>query len=221
LVCPLASKRERTNPDYTTRPRTGQRPVARKGHLAVTPCTDSTPSRSPSVLSVVADVYELTTSVWLPLPREQIFEFFADARNLERITPRFLRFAVLTPAPIAMRRGALIDYRLRLHGLPLSWKTEITEWNPPHRFVDVQRRGPYAEWVHTHSFDDQDQGTLVRDHVRYRLVGPWPLTRVINAALVGPDTRRIFEFRHDALEAALHVQGRTRRTEVVITRGSC
>ena len=142
----------------------------------------------------------LKRELTLDLPLEQVFAFFADAANLEAITPRFLRFRVITPTPIAMGAGALIDYRLRLHGIPLTWKTEITEWDPPHRFVDTQLRGPYAEWVHTHTFEDDNGGTRIRDHVRYRLPGFWPITAIANALLVARDTRQIFDYRRATLE---------------------
>jgi len=168
----------------------------------------------------MADTYLLSTWLWLPRPRAEVFGFFADARNLERITPAFLKFRVLTPDPIVMRSGTLIDYRLTLHGLPLGWKTEITEWDPPIRFADVQRRGPYAEWVHTHDFEAQDDGTMVRDTVRYRLRGPGIIARAINALLVAPDTKRIFEFRHQALERELAVHGLTRVGPVTIGRAA-
>ena len=158
--------------------------------------------------------YTLTTWQWLPRPREEVFRFFSDAGNLQRITPAFLHFEVLTPGPIEMQRGALIDYRLKLRGIPLRWRTEITLWEPPVRFVDIQLRGPYAEWVHTHTFDEEDGGTLVRDSVRYRLWGPQLITRIINRVLVAPDTRRIFEYRHQALEKILGVQGRARSGEI-------
>jgi ligand-binding SRPBCC domain-containing protein len=164
----------------------------------------------------MAAAYQLTTSIWLPRPRSEVFAFFADAHNLQHITPGFLSFRVLTPAPIVMRAGATIDYRLNLRGLPLSWKTEITVWDPPTRFVDVQRRGPYAEWIHTHSFEDAGEGTLVRDHVRYRLYGPFPLARLVNVLLVAPDTRRIFEYRQGALEQHFNAAGRARRGPVII-----
>ena len=165
------------------------------------------------------DVYHLQTWSWLPQPPADVFVFFADAHNLERITPPFLKFHVLTQGPVPMRRGATIDYRLRLHGIPITWRTEITDWNPPHGFVDEQRRGPYAEWVHTHRSAEADGGTRVTDHVRYRLRGPGLATRIINALLVAPDTRRIFEYRHRALEDAFGARGVARSGPVTITRG--
>jgi ligand-binding SRPBCC domain-containing protein len=164
--------------------------------------------------------YILTTWQWLPRPLGEVFPFFSDARNLQRITPSFVEFRVLTPGPIEMRAGALIDYRLKLRGVPIRWKTKITAWEPPVRFEDIQLRGPYAEWIHTHTFEEQDGGTLVRDAVRYRLRGPGVLTRAINALLVGPDTKRIFEFRHKALEEIFKVAGQARVGPVTIGRTS-
>jgi ligand-binding SRPBCC domain-containing protein len=121
---------------------------------------------------------------------ERAFAFFADARNLEAITPPWLRFRVLTPDPIAMRAGALIDYRLRLHGLPLRWRTRIDAWEPPHRFVDTQLRGPYALWEHTHTFSPAAPNAVVMsDRVRYAL------PRLVPAWLVRRDLDRIFDFR--------------------------
>jgi ligand-binding SRPBCC domain-containing protein len=165
----------------------------------------------------MAGVHELTTWQWLPRPRNEVFAFFSDARNLQRITPPFLGFRVLTPEPITMRVGTLIDYRLTLRGVPLRWRTEITAWDPPVRFEDIQLRGPYAEWIHTHTFEEQDQGTLVRDAVRYRLPGPDVVTGLVNRLLVAPDTRRIFEFRHRALEAAFSAAGQAKAGPVLIT----
>ena len=158
--------------------------------------------------------HTLTTWQWLPRPREEVFRFFSDARNLQRITPDLLRFEVLTPGAIEMRVGALIDYRLTLRGIPLRWRTEITSWEPPVRFSDIQVRGPYAEWKHTHTFEEENGGTLVRDEVRYRLWGPAFATALINRLLVAPDTKRIFEFRHKALEEIFDAQGQARSGDV-------
>ena len=164
------------------------------------------------------DVYELATWQWLPRPRADVFAFFSDPRNLERITPAFLNFHVLTAGPCELRGGALIDYRLRLRGIPLRWQSEITVWEPPRRFVDIQRRGPYRRWDHTHIFEEEAGGTMVHDQVLYALPGPDVFTRVVNAVLVAPDTRRIFAFRHSALEACLGLTGQTRSGPVTVLR---
>jgi len=138
----------------------------------------------------------LQTELWLPRPRDEIFPFFAQARNLETITPSWLNFEVLTPAPIQMRPGTLIDYRIRVHGVPFRWRTEIAEWQPPHRFVDVQLRGPYTLWHHTHTFEEHDGGTLCADRVRY-----WPRGgALVNWLWVRRDVQRIFQFRHRRLK---------------------
>ena len=114
----------------------------------------------------------------LPGTPDEVFPFFADARNLEAITPPWLGFRVLTPAPIELRVGALIEYRLRLRGLPLAWLTRIEDWTPGVRFVDAQLAGPYRLWHHTHEFaPDGAGGTLMRDTVRYALPY-WPLGEV-------------------------------------------
>ena len=160
--------------------------------------------------------YALATWIWLPLARPAVFDFFADAGNLERITPPLLRFRVLTPLPIDLRKGALIDYRIGLRGVPMTWRTEITLWDPPRAFADAQRRGPYREWIHTHTFEEQDGGTLMRDKVRYQLAGPAPLGRLANALFVQRDVTHIFEFRHAALQDALGVQGRARVGPVTV-----
>lgn len=107
--------------------------------------------------------FRLTTELRLPCPRAEVFDFFADAWNLEQITPPWLKFQVITPRPIEMHSGALIDYRLRLHGLPIRWRTEIRDWDPPFRFTDRQVRGPYRYWVHEHTFADEGDETLMRD----------------------------------------------------------
>jgi ligand-binding SRPBCC domain-containing protein len=139
--------------------------------------------------------HTLTAEVWLPERREEVFSFFADAFNLQAITPPWLNFAVLTPDPIVMRAGALIDYRLRVHGLPLRWQSEITVWDPPFRFVDEQRRGPYRRWVHTHAFEEKDGGTLCRDAVQYAVLGG----RFINWLIVRREVERIFAHRQESI----------------------
>lgn len=143
--------------------------------------------------------FELHRQQWFPRPLDHVFGFFADAHNLEAITPPWLGFEVLTRAPIEMRPGALIDYRLRLYGLRLRWRTEISAWQPPHRFVDEQRHGPYRDWVHEHTFAAVDGGTLVRDHVRYRVPGG----RLVHELFVRRDVERIFDFRRDRLAQVL------------------
>ncbi|MEM7051142.1 MAG: SRPBCC family protein [Acidobacteriota bacterium] len=139
--------------------------------------------------------YTLTTEQWLPRSLDELFPFYADAYNLERITPPILRFRVITPRPIEMKAGALIDYRLRLRGLPIRWRTRIAAWEPPYRFFDEQIRGPYRLWYHQHTFEERDGGTLVRDQVDYRML----FGRLAHPLIVGRDVRRIFAFRSQAL----------------------
>jgi ligand-binding SRPBCC domain-containing protein len=133
--------------------------------------------------------------MWLPAPLPDVFAFFADARNLEVITPPFLRFTVLTP-DATMRTGALIEYRLRLRGVPIRWRSEITLWEPGVRFRDEQRRGPYRYWKHLHLFREEDGGTLVEDAVDYDVVGG-PL---VHRWFVQGDLVRIFSYRQARLE---------------------
>jgi ligand-binding SRPBCC domain-containing protein len=135
----------------------------------------------------------------LPLPPEEVFPFFGDALNLEAITPPWLGFRVVTPGPIEMEPGARIEYRLRLHGIPIRWRTTIAVWDPPHRFVDVQLGGPYRMWHHTHDFEPAaDGGTLMRDTVRYAL--PFgPLGAAAHRLLVRRDLEAIFDYRWTAV----------------------
>ncbi|HET9952062.1 MAG TPA: SRPBCC family protein [Candidatus Eisenbacteria bacterium] len=135
------------------------------------------------------------SKLWVPRPVEEVFPFFADAHNLEAITPPFLQFRVETPAPIVMLPGTRIDYRLRLHGIPIRWQSEITAWDPPRRFVDEQRRGPYKTWIHTHCFTPTSRGTLVEDEVWYDVPGG----ALVNALFVRKDVARIFAYRESIL----------------------
>lgn len=127
-------------------------------------------------------------------PLEETFGFFADAANLQRITPPWLDFRILTPLPIAMREGALIDYSIRLRAVPMRWRTEITVWAPPYRFVDEQVKGPYRLWRHTHTFREVENGTEVSDRVDY-LVPGGPL---VEALFVRRELDRIFRYRQQA-----------------------
>ena len=145
-------------------------------------------------------VRTLRYSQLLPVPRADVFPFFAAAENLERLTPPWLHFRILTPTPLTMRRGALIDYRIRLHGLPLRWRTAIAEWEPPLRFVDTQLRGPYRLWVHTHTFTDVPGGTLCEDELRYAVPGG----RLVDALFVRAQVERIFHYRQGALHGLFH-----------------
>ena len=141
------------------------------------------------------------TAVELPLAVEEVFEFFSDAGNLESITPPELHFRILTPLPIEMGRGTLIDYRLRLQGVPFRWRTEISEWAPPHAFTDRQLRGPYHTWVHRHTFESTPDGTLMTDQVDYRLP-LWPFGEWAHA-LVSRRVHRIFAFRSETIRRIL------------------
>lgn len=120
----------------------------------------------------------LTRKLALDLPMKRVFDFFADAGNLERITPPELNFHITTTQPIAIKRGTLIDYQLKLRGFPVKWQTIIAEWNPPHVFVDEALKSPYKQWIHRHTFTKlAEEKTLSEDEVRYRLpfepLGDW------------------------------------------------
>ena len=129
-------------------------------------------------------------------PVHSVFEYFSRAENLDAITPPWLNFRFITPLPIEMRRGTEIEYRLRLHGIPVRWKTEITVWDPPHAFEDVQRRGPFRRWIHRHTFEPKDGGTLMRDRVEYAVPG-WFLEPLVHGLFVRRSVERIFAFRSE------------------------
>ena len=134
---------------------------------------------------------------------EVVFPLFADAHNLEAITPPLLRFRVITPRPLVMREGALIDYRLRIRGLPIRWRTRIASWQPSARFVDTQIKGPYALWHHTHEFEPQPGGgTLMIDSVRYA-IGFGPLGSIAHRLFVRRDVEQIFDHRAEVIPQLL------------------
>jgi len=141
-------------------------------------------------------IFEFEREQWLSRPLEEVFAFFADARNLQVLTPAWLNFEILTPGAIEMHPGTLIDYRLRLHGIPLRWQSEITVWDPPWRFVDEQRRGPYRMWRHEHRFEGGGSKILVQDHILYAVPGGW----LINRLFVARDVEEIFCWRRKKLQ---------------------
>lgn len=145
--------------------------------------------------------FPLHAEIDLPLPLEEVFAFFADAGNLQAITPPWLHFQILSPLPIEMRPGALIDYRIRLQGVPLRWRSEITAWEPPFRFVDEQVRGPYRLWHHEHTFRREGDNTRVVDHVRYAVWGG----ALIERLFVRGRLDQIFRHRHQRIAELLGV----------------
>jgi ligand-binding SRPBCC domain-containing protein len=139
--------------------------------------------------------YHLERSLFLPRPREEIFAFFSDAANLERITPPFLQFRILTPRPIAMKPGTIIEYKLRLYGIPFHWRTLIETFDPPVSFSDVQLTGPYRQWHHLHEFIEVPGGIEMRDRVDYEL--PFPLfAPIVHKLFVRRSIQQIFDYRN-------------------------
>ena len=141
-------------------------------------------------------VREFHSELWLPKPLEALFSFFADPGNLEVITPDWLHFKILTRMPMEIRAGSEIDYRLLWHGIPFRWKTRITAWHPPYLFVDEQIRGPYSRWIHTHTFEEKDEGTTIHDAVNYAT----PFDTMLHRFVVRPDIEKIFAFRASTLK---------------------
>jgi ligand-binding SRPBCC domain-containing protein len=142
----------------------------------------------------------LVKRVLVKHPIEKVFEFFSDAGNLKTITPPHLHFDILTPVPIPMHKGALIDYKLKLYGFSFSWQTEIIEWNPPYSFADKQLKGPYALWLHEHIFEPTEEGTIMVDKVHYRSPGGF-LEFIPHHLLVKHNVKNIFEYRERALKS--------------------
>ena len=165
---------------------------------------DSRPRRSLSmqITALPGSGYRLQTEFWAPQSIDQVFGFFSDAFNLQELTPPFLNFRVLTPAPIAMQVGTVIDYQIQLHRIPIRWKTLISAWEPQSRFVDEQVRGPYRHWHHEHTFEVRNGGTLIRDVVHYGVPGTGiPGGSLIHNWLVKPDLQTIFQYRTARMQA--------------------
>jgi ligand-binding SRPBCC domain-containing protein len=140
----------------------------------------------------------LLRSVQIPAPRREVFDFFSEAGNLDRLTPEWLNFQILTPPPIKMRPGTRINYRMSLHRIRFRWTTEIKLWEPPRRFIDEQIKGPYLYWSHEHGFEESGSGTRMTDHVRYAVPG-FVFEPVLHLGFVRNRLRRIFDFREQAL----------------------
>jgi ligand-binding SRPBCC domain-containing protein len=144
-------------------------------------------------------LFEFRAQLWLKRPRPEVFSFFADAQNLEQITPPWLRFRVVSELPSEIHQGAEIEYRLKIRGIPARWRSRITAWEPPQRFVDEQLHGPYRVWIHEHRFSESNGGTLCEDFVRYAPPGGV----LINELLVKRDIKKIFAYRSQALRKIL------------------
>jgi ligand-binding SRPBCC domain-containing protein len=144
--------------------------------------------------------YTLHREQWISRRIDEAFAFFADARNLEEITPSWLGFKIVSMNTDSIEEGTTILYRLRLHGMPLHWRTDICEWNPPHCFVDEQTKGPYKRWRHTHRFEAHGSRTKMIDEVQYSL--PFGvLGRIVHAVKVRKDLSRIFDYRRRQMDA--------------------
>lgn len=147
--------------------------------------------------------YVLKTEQHFEQSPEELFSLFAQAENLARITPAWLDFQILTPRPIEMKAGTLIDYRLKLHRIPLRWRTKITAWEPPYRFVDEQIKGPYRFWIHQHILEPHEDGTLMRDRVTFLSRGPGLLLPLLHKLFVNRNVREVFEYRRAKLRDML------------------
>ncbi|MCL5945617.1 MAG: SRPBCC family protein [Planctomycetes bacterium] len=146
--------------------------------------------------------YRLTCQLWLPLPLEQVFAFFADARNLSRITPAWLNFTMRTSGDIIMRDGTQLEYTLQWMRMPIRWQTRVSLYNPSRQFRDQQIHGPYMKWVHTHRFWPEDQGTVIFDEVLYRL--PLGLLgNITHHLLIRRQLMEIFNFRQRVIPKLL------------------
>ena len=150
------------------------------------------------ITTMFGKTFRLEQEQLVAAPRSEVFDFFSNAFNLERLTPPFLNFKILTPAPIDIQTDTIIEYRIKLFGIPMYWRTRILNFEPEDSFIDSQERGPYTLWHHTHTFEETDDGTLMKDIVLYRLpLGP--LGRLAHFLFVRRTLKRIFNYRRDAL----------------------
>jgi len=151
-------------------------------------------------------IHRLERQQWIPRPLPEVFDFFSNAENLESITPPWLRFRIVTPTPIEMKSGAVIVYTIRIAGVPVRWRTRITDWEPPRGFTDRQESGPYASWIHRHEFAVAGEGVVMTDRVEYALPAG-PLGRLAHALAVRAALGAIFDYRFDRIRALLDPDG--------------
>ena len=140
--------------------------------------------------------YNFKTQTIIPKNRDRVFSFFSKAENLEILTPKWLNFKIITPLPIEMKEGTLIDYKLKFFGIPFHWQTQITIWDPPNRFVDEQIKGPYSKWIHEHVFAAEGDQTLMRDHVVYAIP---VFSSLLNQLFIRKNVERIFKYRQEQI----------------------
>jgi ligand-binding SRPBCC domain-containing protein len=170
------------------------------GGIVISEIVTELPSQIPQVARSSSGGYQLSISTVVSRSLEETFLFFADAHNLDSITPPWLQFRIVTHDPIVIRQGTLIDYSLRLHRFPMAWRSCIEEWSPNHKFTDVQVRGPYKSWRHEHFFKDIGEGkTRVEDRVSYQVPGG----SLIHRAFVRRDLLRIFIYRQEQIRRLL------------------
>jgi len=148
------------------------------------------------IIRIEKNRWKVSAGQWLPRPVDEVFSFFGDARNLNLITPPLIHFRIITPLPVTMETGVRLDYIIRLRGIPVTWRTAITAWEPGVRFVDEQRRGPYRQWIHEHTFTPCEGGTWCGDTVHYIPPGG----ALINRLFVEPDVMKIFTYRQQAMK---------------------
>jgi ligand-binding SRPBCC domain-containing protein len=132
-------------------------------------------------------------------PSAEVFDFFSKAENLNKITPPDLSFKIISNGPIEMKKGTLIGYRIKIFGIPFQWQTLISEWNPPHSFADMQLKGPYAQWIHIHTFHEENGQTIMHDRVEYRSKG-WVLEPLLESLIVKRKLGKIFDYRQKSCE---------------------
>ncbi|MFT4648110.1 MAG: ligand-binding SRPBCC domain-containing protein [Planctomycetota bacterium] len=149
----------------------------------------------------VATPFRLDREQYIELPHGKVFEFFADPENLEAITPPWMQFRIVGCSTPEIEEGTVLDYALKVRGMPTKWRSLIREWNPPHSFIDEQLVGPYRRWIHLHTFEAQGSGTLIGDHVDYAVPGG----KLIEKLLVQPELRRIFDYRQHSLPKLLQL----------------